>query len=128
MSGQLSNGCDSFCSLSGFQQKEHGHHHHGHMMMPGQPASNLVMIHSGCCFGILEGTFNKKSLPLHVGEPFRSGFCRGIGEAVFDGFRGVNLSPDHKVPLADGLFLVKPNPDSLREDINLQPDLWWSHG
>jgi putative transposase len=90
------------------------------MMMPGQPASNLVMIHSGCCFGILDGTFNKKTLPLHVGEPFRSGFCRGIGEAVFDGFRGVNLSPDHKVPLADGLFLVKPNPDSLREDINLQ--------
>jgi len=91
------------------------------MMMPGQPASNLVMIHPGCCFGILEGTFNKKSLPLHVGEPLRGGFCRGIGEAVFNGFLGVSLSPDHKMPLADRLLLVKPNPDSLREDIHHHP-------
>jgi hypothetical protein len=36
---------------SGFEQKEHGHHHHRHVMMPGQPTSNLIMIHSGCCFG-----------------------------------------------------------------------------
>jgi hypothetical protein len=49
---------------SGFQQKEHGHHHHGHVMMPSQPTTNLVMIHPGGCFGILEGTFNKISLPL----------------------------------------------------------------
>lgn len=33
---------------SGSRQKEHGHHHHAHRM-PGQPASDLVMIHTSCC-------------------------------------------------------------------------------
>ena len=64
--------------VSGFQQKEHGQHHHGHMM-PGQPASDLIMIHPGCCSGILEGPLNNRSLPLHAGEPLRGGLCWGIG-------------------------------------------------
>ncbi len=90
-------------------------------MMPGQPASNLILIHPACRFGILEGSLNKKTLPLHISESFRGRLWRGIGKAVLDGFLGVSLSPDHKVPLADGLILVKPNPDSLREYIYLQP-------
>ena len=90
------------------------------MMVPGQPASNLVMIHPGCCFGILEGSFDKISLPLHVGESFGGSLCRGVGQAVLDGFWGINLAPDHKMPLSDGLFVVKPNKDALREYIHLQ--------
>lgn len=92
-------------------------------MIPGQPASTLILIHPGCRFGILEGTFNKKTLPLHVGESFKRGLWRCIGKAILDVFLGIGLSPDHKMLLADRLLLVKPNPDSLNEYINHQPSL-----
>ncbi|MCG2747915.1 MAG: hypothetical protein L6365_10335 [Desulfobulbaceae bacterium] len=91
------------------------------MMMPGQPASNLVMIHAGCFLGILKGAFNKKSLPLHIGKPLRGGLGRCIGKAVFYGLLRVDLAPDYKVPLADGLFFVEPNPDLPSEDVHLEP-------
>jgi len=71
------------------------------MMMPGQPAPNLVMIHA---VGILEGALNKKTLPLHIGKPLRGGLGRRIGKAVFYGLLRVGLAPDYKATYGCTVF------------------------
>ena len=68
------------------------------MMMPSQPAPDLVMIHAGSLLGILKGAFNKKSLPLHIGKPLRESLGWCIGKALFYGLLRVGLTPDYKVP------------------------------
>jgi hypothetical protein len=48
------------------QHKKHGHHNHGHVMMPTAPASGLVLSHAALILGVLENSLNQVALALHV--------------------------------------------------------------
>jgi hypothetical protein len=51
---------------AGLQHELRGHHHQGHMAMPGGPLPGLVLRHPNMTLGVLEGSLDPETLRLHL--------------------------------------------------------------
>lgn len=78
------------------------------------------MIKADRTLGILERTFDKIALALHICESFRGCFGPSVTKAVLYGLSGPDFSSDEEMPLADGVLVIKPDPDALGENIDIQ--------
>src|SRR6202163_4764216 len=93
------------------QEKEQGHHHQSHVVIPGLPAASLVFVHTRLVLGLLERTLDPVALSLHVGQSLQREFGRRITRAVLDRIWRADLAGHHQLPAARFALLSLKNPD-----------------
>src|SRR3982750_5056101 len=103
-----------------FADEQHGEHHRGDVVVPGQPALHLIVGETTLAFGVLEGALDPVALSLHARELRGVGVGRGVGQAVFDRFRRADLAADDEMPAASLGFRAVPQPDPPVRDVDLQ--------
>ena len=94
------------------KHKQHGHHHKGHMVMPGTPLPHLVIGHPAFAFRILERAFNPIPLPLHPAQPLQLCLLRGIAQGGLYIWIGPQSLRDNQTPAMGFLRLSVPHVNS----------------
>jgi hypothetical protein len=101
-----------------FQHEQQRHGDQRQVVMPGLPASGLVVAHADLPFGVLKLPLDPVALALHPRQSldWRVRWC--VAEAVLDLLDVSEFPPQDQVPVARLRFASVPQPDLLVEYLN----------
>src|ERR1700737_2576047 len=105
------------------KHEQHGHHHQGHVAMPGGPLSGLILRHADMTLRVLKGSFDPESLRLHLRQLSDTGLSGSVTQAVLERARGVQFPPYNQMPTVSVMAVFVPQPYSLVQHLNDQVSL-----
>ena len=92
------------------KEEEHGDEDHGHVVVPGSPAADLVVAHAGVLFRVLELAFDPVALGVDLpqAQQWRVGafIAQGVAQVA------VQVAPQQQPDFADVGGFAVPGPDA----------------
>ncbi len=99
-----------------FEHELHCHHNQGHMVMPCEPPTDLIIIKSTMLFRFLEGALDPVALSLSKCKTLYRSIRGSIAQRVFE-FTSINFPANNQMPLMGRRLFSIPKPYSLMKYI-----------